>query len=146
MSRYSVATVLTDEETVPTVNGPRARAEGLVIEGRELERGIRQAMARERVASLSDLARRSHVRRDTMYGWFRTPSVRIAGESVEKLVSVLGSQPGDPWHREPTERTLDPETRALLDAAVSRAMDRLGDRPIELLDERLPRSDREGGL
>lgn len=136
--------VLTDEVVVPTVNGPRARAEGVVIAGTDLERGIRQAMAREGVTSLAELARRSHVRRDTLYGWFRTSTARVSGGSVEKLVSVLGSQPGDPWFDEPTERTLDAETRELLDAAVARAMDRLGDRLIALLDERLPRTDLGG--
>lgn len=98
-------------------------------------------MARESVPSLSALARRSHVRRDTMYLWFRAPTAKVSAASVDKLVAVLGSKPGDPWYEEPTERTLDPETRALLDAAVERAMDRLGDRLVELLDQRLPRTD-----
>lgn len=143
MSRDSVTVVLTSEEAVPTVNGPRARAEGIVIEGSELKRGIKAAMARESVPSLSALARRSHVRRDTMYGWFRTPVASVSPASVQKLVAVLGSQPGDPWYQAPTERTLDPETRALLDAAVDRAMGRLEDRLIDLLDQRLPRTDSE---
>ena len=121
-----------------TVNGP-ARAEGLVIAGSDLKVAIRQAMAREKIDSLTELAERSHVRRDTFYVWFRKPIVRMAPTSVEKLVGVLGSSPGDPWHVEPTERTLDPETRALLDAALDRAMGRLGDRLIEYLDQRLPR-------
>jgi len=95
-------------------------------------------MARESVPSLTELARRSHIRRDTMYGWFKKPVARLAASSVEKLVAVVGSQPGDPWYEEPTERTLDPETRALLDAAVGRAIDRLGDRLVDLLDQRLP--------
>jgi uncharacterized protein with von Willebrand factor type A (vWA) domain len=117
----------------------------IVIQGPELERGIRQAMAREDVPTLSDLARRSHVRRDTMYGWFRKPTVRVSAGSVEKLVGVLGSQPGDPWHEKPTEQTLDAETLALVEAAVTRAMDRLADRLVEFLDQRLPRNDRSAG-
>lgn len=76
-----------------------------------------------------------------MYGWFRTPVARVSASSVDKLVAVLGSQPGDPWYEEPIERTLDPETVALLNEAVGRAMDRLADRLVELLDERLPRTD-----
>lgn len=39
---------------------------------------------------------------------------------------------------EPTERALDPETREMLDAAVERAFDRLADRLIAFLDQRLP--------
>ena len=119
-----------------TVNGP-ARAEGLVIAGSDLKVAIRQAMAREKIDSLTELAERSHVRRDTFYVWFRKPIVRMAPASVEKLVGVLGSSPGDPWHIEPIERTLDPQTLAVLDAA----MDRLGDRLIAYLDQRLPRSE-----
>ena len=107
---------------MPTVNSPRARAGDLVIAGPDLERGILQAMAREAVPSLMDLARRSRIRRDTLYGWFRKPAAHLSVGSVEKLVTVLGAQPGDPWYDEPTERTLDPETRAMLGAAVERAM------------------------
>jgi uncharacterized protein with von Willebrand factor type A (vWA) domain len=114
----------------------------LVIAGAELERGIRQAMAREDVPSLMELARRSHIRRDTMYGWFRAARVRVSAGSVEKLASTLGTQPGDPWYEEPIERSLDPETRAMLDAAVDRAMDRLGDRLVQMLDRRLGRTGR----
>lgn len=123
-----------------TVNGP-ARSGGIVIAGQELERGIRSAMAREDIGSLSELARRSHIRRDTMYGWFRAAKVRVSAQSVDKLTAVLGSAPGDPWYEEPTERTLDPATREMLDAAVERAMDRLGDRLIDLLDQRLAHTD-----
>lgn len=127
-----------------TVNGPRTSGD-IVIEGPELERGIRQAMARESVPSLTELARRSHVRRDTMYGWFRKPLVRVAAGSVEKLVGVLGSQPGDPWYEKPTEQTLDPETLALVEDAVTRAMDRLAERLIDFLDQRLPRNGHAAG-
>ena len=105
-----------------------------------MERGIRQAMARQGVPSLSELARVSHVRRDTMYGWFRSRTARVSDGSLEKLVAVLGAEPGDPWYDAPTERTLDPETLALVDAAVARAMDRLADRLEAFLDERLPDS------
>ena len=108
-----------------------------MIAGPELERGIRQAMAREDVPSLAELARRSRVRRDTMYGWFKAPTARVSAASVEKLAAVLGAHPGDPWFEEPIERSLDAETLALLDAAVDRAMDRLGDRLVELIDRRL---------
>ena len=101
-----------------------------------------QAMARNGHLSFLELHRRGGPRPDTMYGWFRQPFARVSAGSVDKLVKVLGSQPGDPWYEEPNERTLDPETLALLDAAVGRAMDRLGDRLIELLDRRLPHTDR----
>lgn len=94
-------------------------------------------MAREGVPSLSELARLTHVRRDTMYGWFRKPTARVSPASVDKLAAVLGTRPGDPWYEEPTEKTLDPETLALLDAAVSRSVDRLAERLIEVLEERL---------
>jgi AcrR family transcriptional regulator len=143
MSRHTVASVLTTREVLPTVNGPKSG--DIVIEGSELERGIRQAMARESVPTLSDLARRSHVRRDTMYGWFRKSTVRVSAGSVETLVSVLGSKPGDPWYEEPIERTVDAETRELLEAAVERAMDRLADRLIDFLDQRLPRNGHPAG-
>lgn len=95
-------------------------------------------MAREGVPSISELSRRSHVRKDTMYGWFRKPRVRVSAGSVEKLVATLGAAPGDPWYEEPAERTLDPETLALLDAA----MDRLGDRLEALLRELFARDAR----
>ena len=111
-----------------------------MIAGSELQRGIKAAMARESVPSISELARRSHVRRDTMYGWFRKPTTRVSAASVEKLAAVLGSQPGDPWFEEPTERTLDPEAMAAIDAAFAR----LGDRLIDWLDERLPHSGHPG--
>ncbi len=111
-----------------------------MIAGAELERAIRKAMAREDVGSVSELARRSHVRRDTMYGWFRKAIVRVSPGSVDKLVSVLGSAPGDPWYDEPSERSLDPETLAMLDAAF----DRLADRLIEYLDQRLPHNGPQG--
>jgi len=116
-----------------------------VIAGQDLERSIRQAMARQGVPSISELARSSHVRRDTMYGWFRQPVARVSPGSIDKLVSVLGSEPGDPWYSEPSERTLDAETLALVDAAVGRAMDRLADRLVQMLDERLPDSEDGAG-
>lgn len=108
-----------------------------MIDGATLERGIRQAMAREDVPSLSALARASRIRRDTIYGWFAKTPARLAPASVDKLVSVLGSKPGDPWYDEPPERTLDPETVALIESAVERAVGRLADRLTELLDDRL---------
>jgi hypothetical protein len=80
-----------------------------------------------------------------MYGWFRKGRVRVSAGSVEKLVSVLGSKPGDPWYDEPIERTLDPETRDALEAAVERAMDRLAERLIEFLDQRLPHNGHPAG-
>jgi hypothetical protein len=94
-------------------------------------------MAREDVPSLAALARTSHIRRDTMYGWFREAEAHLSTQSVDKLVATLGAEPGDPWYDEPTERHLDPETLALLDAAVERAFERLGDRLVGFLDERL---------
>jgi len=73
-----------------------------------------------------------------MHQWFKKPVVRVSAGSVDKLVKVLGAEPGDPWYVQPIERRLDAETLALLDAAVDRAFDRLGDRLVELLQ---PRSD-----
>lgn len=98
---------------VPKVNSPRARVGDVVIAGNDLERGIRQAMAREDVPSLSELARRSHVRRDTMYGWFRQPVVRVSPGSVEKLMAVLGAEPGDPWFEAPANDDMAALVRAL---------------------------------
>ena len=135
---------MTDHKPVRTVTSPHVRQGELVIAGQELERGIRQAMAREAVPSLMELARRSHIRRDTMYLWFRKAKVRVSAGSVAKLAETLGTHPGDPWYEEPIERTLDAETRAMLDAAVDRAMDRLGERLMEMLDRRLRRSGQRG--
>lgn len=115
-----------------------------MIAGAELERGIRQAMAREDVPTIMELARRSHIRRDTMYGWFRRARVRVSPGSVEKLALTLGTQPGDPWYEEPIERSLDPETRAMLATALDRAMDKLVDRLVPMLDRRLGRTGRRG--
>jgi uncharacterized protein with von Willebrand factor type A (vWA) domain len=115
-----------------------------VIAGPDLERGIRQAMAREDVPTIAQLARDTHIRRDTMYGWFRKQVALVSSGSVEKLVAVLGAKPGDPWYQEPIERTLDAETRALLEAAVDRAFERLADRLVDFLDGRLPRNGPQG--
>jgi uncharacterized protein with von Willebrand factor type A (vWA) domain len=94
-------------------------------------------MARRDVSSLAELARTSHIRRDTLYGWFRQPVAHVSAQSVEKLSAALGTEPGDPWYQEPIEHHLDAETVALVDAAVARAMDRLADRLERFLDRRL---------
>lgn len=125
---------------MPTVNDPPARNGDLVIAGPVLERAIRAAMARSGDPSLTAFAKRSGIRRDTLYRWFGLESAHLAAGSVDKLVRAVGAQPGDPWHQEPIVRTLDPESLAALDSAVERAMDRLGDRLVEFLDERLPRN------
>jgi len=102
-------------------------------------------MAREGVRSLRELSRLTGLMPETLYGWFRKKEVSPAAQSISKLVNVLGAAPGDPWFEEPTERTLDPETMALLDAAVERATDRLAERLLEFLDQRLPRTEHGGG-
>ena len=112
-----------------------------MIAGSDLKTGMLQAMARNGGLSFLEVHRRGGPRPDTMHGWFRQPIARVSAGSVEKLVKVLGSEPGDPWYEEPRERTLDPETLNLLDEAVGRAVDRLGDRLVDLLDRRLPHTE-----
>ena len=121
---------------MPKVNDPHVHQGELVIAGPDLERGIRQAMAREQVPSITALAKRSGVRRDTLYGWFGKDTVRVSPGSIDKLVHALGAEPGDPWYDQPTERSLDPETLAMLEAAVDRAFGRLADRLLAFLDAR----------
>lgn len=105
-----------------------------MIAGQDLKRGMLQAMARAQPPlSFLEVHRRGGPRPDTMHNWFKQPVARVSAGSVDKLVKVLGSAPGDPWYVEPIERHLDAETMALLEAAVDRAFDRLGDRLIELL-------------
>lgn len=114
-----------------------------MIAGPDLERGIRQAMAREDIGSISEMAARSRIRRDTLYNWFRKERVSVSAASVDKLVATLGARPGDPWYEEPIERTLDPETLALLDRAMDRALERFADRLFAFLDERLDTAPRD---
>lgn len=126
---------------MPTVNDPPARNGDLVIAGPVLEKAIRAAMARSGDPSLTAFAKRSGIRRDTLYRWFGLERAHLAAGSVDKIVRAVGAEPGDPWRQEPIVRTLDPESLAALDNAVQRAMDRLGDRLVEFLDDRLPHSE-----
>lgn len=142
MSRPTVSIVLTSEEVVRTVNGPSAPNGDLVIAGSELEKAIRAGMARSGDTSLTGFAKRSGIRRDTLYRWFGLPWAHLSAGSVEKIIRAVGSLPGDPWHQEPVIKRLDDESLAALESAVERAVDRLGERLTAFLDDRLPSSGR----
>lgn len=98
-------------------------------------------MARSGDTSLTAFAKRAHIRRDTFYRWFRAESAHLAAGSVDKIIKAVGTQPGDPWYREPVIRTLDAESLAAVNAAVERAMAGLADRLVAYLDVRLARTD-----
>lgn len=107
-----------------------------MIAGPALEKAIRGAMARSGDPSIAAFARRSGIRRDTLYHWFGLEVAHLSAGSVDKIVRAVGAQPGDPWHQEPIVRTLDAESLAALDAAVERGFERLGDRLVEYLSRR----------
>lgn len=60
--------------------------------GARLERVVKEAMARQGIASLSELARRAPIGRDTLYGWFRG-SQEPQPEPVARVCAVLGLTP-----------------------------------------------------
>lgn len=62
--------------------------------GQQLEDRTRQAMAAAKVRSVSELARRSHVQRDTLYAWWhgdRIPKPDTLGKVADVLDVPLGT-------------------------------------------------------
>jgi hypothetical protein len=121
------------------VNGRARQVGGLVISGAELEEAVRSAMRRNRIGGIRALARRAHLRPDTIYGWFNKDEAVLARASLVKLTDALGAEPGDPWHDEPAAISLSQESLEAIDGAVSRSVDRAADRIEALIRELLAR-------
>jgi transcriptional regulator with XRE-family HTH domain len=74
-----------------------------MLAGSQLERRIRAAMGAADIRSLSELARRSRVQRDTLYMWFRGDHPPKP-ETLAKVANALGVGLADLWdYAPPTE-------------------------------------------
>lgn len=67
-----------------------------MIRGYQLERDVRLAMAAANVASLSELARRAKIQRDTLYAWFRGERPPKP-DTLQRVADVLDVRLGALW-------------------------------------------------
>jgi transcriptional regulator with XRE-family HTH domain len=92
-----------------------------MVRGKQFRRRVDRAMAAADIPSLSELARRSGVQRDTLYAWFRGERAPKS-DTLKKVADALGVRIGELWDYEPVMLPVAPVSPSGADLAAFRAM------------------------